>query len=236
MGQFIDITGKKFNNWTVLRVAGRKNNRPIWECRCSCGTTRIMRGADIRLSVRKSCGCVTQRPWTDLSGMRFGRWIVIRRGENSRNGLHRWECKCDCGTARTVLASSLTRKTGNSTSCGCRQREDATIHGASRESFGHPSPEYYSWRGARYRCTDPKSTGYKYWGGRGVTMCDRWQGRDGFENFLADMGRRPEGTTLDRIDTYGNYEPGNCRWADHITQNNNKRRKEPATLMAMGLI
>jgi hypothetical protein len=83
------------------------------------------------------------------------------------------------------------------------------------------SDTYRSWHGMRQRCSDPKQENYKYYGGRGITVCDRWQS---FENFLADMGERPEGTSIDRYpDNDGNYEPGNCRWATRSQQQHNKR-------------
>lgn len=86
----------------------------------------------------------------------------------------------------------------------------------------HQSRTYRSWSSMKSRCQNPKSTSYKYYGARGVTVCSRWES---FENFFEDMGERPEGTSLDRIDPHGNYEPGNCRWATSAEQNRNKRSK-----------
>ena len=88
---------------------------------------------------------------------------------------------------------------------------------------GYRSREYRSWESMIRRCTKPQSPDYKYYGARGITVCPRWLGDTGFINFFADLGPRPSGTSLDRIDNEGNYEPSNCRWADEVTQKRNRR-------------
>lgn len=99
-------------------------------------------------------------------------------------------------------------------SCGCGGRFKIK-HGKTG------STEYKSWDGMRQRCSNPNNSKYPLYGGRGIKVCERWQ--ESFENFLADMGNKPDGTTLDRIDPDGDYEPNNCRWASVTEQNNNKR-------------
>src|SRR5439155_5458667 len=142
---------------------------------------------------------------------RYGMWTVIREMTRGYEGTdhrayRRCLVRCDCGRQRPVRLHDL--RTGASRSCG---RHHRWIHGHGIDS--HKSPEYRSWTSMLARCRNPRSTGYKYYGGRGITVCTRWLR---FENFLADMGPRPRPSrryTLDRIGCDGNYEPGNCRWA-----------------------
>lgn len=161
----------------------------------------------------------------DIAGLRFGRWLVLERVGLNNAGELVWRCQCDCGTEKEVVGYTLRRKTAPSRSCGCLMREAvgkrARTHGQS--SPGRKSPAYQSWDAMWQRVrAKPGHKNYPSYGARGITICERWCS---FENFLADMGPRPDGLTLDRIDNDGNYEPGNCRWATASQQNANKRRR-----------
>ena len=155
-----------------------------------------------------------------LLGQRFCRWLVIRTAK--KRGKHPyWLCRCDCGTEREVNESSLI---GNGTnSCGCYRKEitrgRSTIHGHNRR--GKKSREFSSWNAAKKRATWENEIGWESYGGRGITMCDRWL--TSFENFLADMGPRPQNTSLERVDNDKGYQPDNCIWANLTEQANNKR-------------
>lgn len=164
----------------------------------------------------------------DLCGMRFGRLTVVELVITKRsNGSPRrsWRCLCNCGSETITTSHAL--KAGRSNSCGCFHIEAITKHGHSPFRPSDRSPTYKSWTSMISRCRNPNATGYTFYGGRGIKVCERWFS---FENFLADMGERPTNTTLDRKDPDGDYEPGNCRWATKREQQNNQRCNRRITI------
>ena len=146
----------------------------------------------------------------DITGVRFGRLVALRR-IGSMNGKSLWEFRCDCGKLHQAKAGDV-RHSGTQ-SCGCLKN---CRHGLST------SPEYQTWFGMLMRCYNPKRRYFRYYGGRGITVCDRW--RNSFDDFLSDMGPRPSlEYSIDRINNNGNYEPGNCRWILKSEQSKKRR-------------
>lgn len=212
---FKDLTGQKFNGLTVLQYAGKVGRgQAAWVCRCECGNETTLATYVLRRGSNKSCGCMQHvGEYIALAGQKFGRLTALERVGTKRNCAV-WRCSCECGGAKIVGSDQLRR--GQTQSCGCLRTEALTVHGDCKSS------EYKAWTQMKGRCNNANGKNWKDYGGRGITVCVRWQ--NSYADFLADMGRKPSPQhSLDREDNDKGYSPDNCRWATKKEQVRNRR-------------
>jgi hypothetical protein len=207
---------RRYRFWTADRIAKlkrlRDSGKTFQQCADAMGLPYVqLAQVAYHLYVRK--GPPEYRGTRiNLIGQKFGKLTVVSKISEPRYRNRAWvvwRCICECGAKKSLPTHALVYH--KQKSCGCIKRK----HGMTK------TPTYISWASMLERCRDKENTSY---GGRGITVCERWQGKHGFENFLTDLGLRPKGLSLERQDPNGNYTPENCAWANKCHQELNKRR------------
>lgn len=213
MGIPLDFTGTRLESALVLGLIRSEAGCRRWQCRCDCGVVFDVPTSSLSAGITKRCrGCANRSrvcaPRIDQIGRQIGDLTVIARAGNDKTG-PTWVLRCRCGVEKVRSTAVMAKLSGK---CLCNRKPRAR------------HPLYAVWTGMRMRCLVKTSPKYADYGGRGIKICERWSARGtGFLNFVSDMGERPPGMSLDRINVNGHYEPMNCRWATPQQQADNQR-------------
>lgn len=222
-----NLIGKKFGKLKVIaRSENDKKNQSMWICLCDCGSMTKVCTYHLTSGKTKSCGCLRKLSahkvhFDDLKGKTFGKLTVIGRSENINNRTM-WECLCECGNITIVEAYQL--KSGATKSCGCLRHESHnSTHGLSKTRL------FSIWSKMVARCTNKNNPAYKWYGDRGINVCNEWKNDFvAFYSWAKNNGYHDE-LTLERIDVNGNYEPNNCKWIPLNEQPLNTRKTKYLT-------
>lgn len=240
MADLIDLTNKRYGRLVVFtKGSGRYTQggayKATWICKCDCGNTTEIDGEKLRKGHTQSCGCLKKENkganFEDLTGQRFGRLVVVRflNANERTTRQYDWWCKCDCG--KEIKASANKLKQGLQQSCGCLKEEMKPRIGEITRKYKYSNKRLYGvYKAMIDRCYNPKCNKYYNYGGRGITVCDEWQGNNGYDTFAEwalstgyDKYAKHGVCTLERCDVNGNYTPDNCKWITNQEQQNNKR-------------
>jgi CRISPR/Cas system CSM-associated protein Csm2 small subunit len=214
-----DITGKKYGKLTVIEFIENNSGKNMWLCECDCeehNQVAVWQG-NLHSGQTTSCGCIRIE---NLIGQKFGRLTVVKKAPN-KTGRVAWCCKCNCGNEDEIIVVAHSLKQGSTLSCGCLNAENKLKHGMSKSRI------YRIYRGMKDRCFNSNKSEYKYYGERGVTICDEWLDKENgfinFYNWAMNNGYR-DNLEIERLDVEGDYEPNNCAWITHFEQMSNTRQ------------
>jgi hypothetical protein len=235
MGIQVDLTGQRFGRLLVIGRAddyvspkGRKGKQ--WQCACDCGNEVIVTTSNLH-GKTCSCGCLhSEKIYTDISGLNFGRLTVIKREKSNERGDAMWLCRCICGSEKILRGASL--RNGSIVSCGCYSREECLPKGwGANKTHGMSETRLYNiWLGMRSRTSQKTDKRHKkdYWD-RGIRTCEEW--KNSFESFRdwALKNGYTDDLTIDRVDNDGDYEPLNCRFVKPSEQSLNRRSNRDVT-------
>jgi hypothetical protein len=221
-------SGEVFTDLTVLKkTEGKSPSGKMYDCICVCGDETKASARELLAGLKVSCGCTRpDRYRKDIKGQKYGTLTAIKDVRTDKNGSRVWECLCDCGNIVEKNLAGIIRT--ESPHCGCLFKPKREKKGTYKTHGMSGTSSYYVWANMLSRCYHENRPDFHHYGGRGIGVCDRWDSRKGgsFENFLDDMGEKPEKLSLERVNVNEDYSPENCIWADETTQNYHQRTRK----------